>query len=564
MTYLKSQPTFLLLSTMFFILLTASILAVYYRNYVYERPLLYFFFLFFSIGIITLEILLVDSTKKYHISLVIIQIIILNLSIIFSQYFIFPNVLGLDPWVHQMFTSQIINTDFLPKGFNYSNLPIMHLVIALNSLFTGLDYKFSAIFSITIAQVICGILFVYLLGKNFFGAKIGLFAGFLLGLSNYFINMGLFIIPNTIGAIFILIIIYLILKINIERYLIRTSLILFFMIILILTHTVSAMCMAIILFILLIFPYFYNYLFHEKIQSIVSLNIAVFFSVAMFSWWIYSTGHIHTLGDIIKIGFSPDFFIHAPQEVIGYLTTVPIFEQLMNQLGMFLFFSISLIGFFYMISKKHGNTITINYALIGIIPLTIGFVSLIIGTYVIPDRWWYFSQIFLSLSVAIALIIIYNRVKYQFSKSILLIFITVFITFMMIMSPDANIDNAVFSPNTGVRLAMTESELTAASFFIEKSIDTLSVDSDYSNVFINYFNLSDKKLELLDFYLLKGEFNLSRRIIILRYLTIEKPFRLFGQPFKLNYNPKLVIENEGYSSIYDSKSISFYIPYSNK
>jgi hypothetical protein len=298
--------------------------------------------------------------------------------------------------------------------------------------------------------------------------------------------------------------------------------------------------------------------------SPVSINLAVFFSVAMFSWWIYVTGHIKTLGDIISIGFSPDFFIHAPNEVLTYLTRVPIFELLFNQLGMFIFFSISLIGFFYMVSKKYGNSTTMNYAIVGIIPLSIGFFSLVIGTYVIPDRWWYFSQILLALSVSISLIMVYNRMRYRFVKPIFLTLMTIFLSFLMIMSPEANIDNPIFSPNTGVRLAMTESEMTAASFFVEKSVSTLSVDSDYGNVIYNYFISNNPKIEPLDNYLLKGQFNISGRTIVLRNIIVDKPFRLFGQPFKLNYNPIHIIENQGNSNIYNCKSVYGFVFKINK
>lgn len=290
--------------------------------------------------------------------------------------------------------------------------------------------------------------------------------------------------------------------------------------------------------------------------SPVSINLAVFFSVAMFSWWIYVTGHITTLGDIIKSGFSPDFFIHAPTEVIAYLNTVPIFELLFNQLGLFLFFSISLIGFFYMISRKYSNSTMINYAIAGIVPLAIGFFSLVIGTYIIPDRWWYFSQILLAVSVSISLIMLYNSMKSRFAKPIFLVLITIFISFLMIMSPEANVDNPIFSPNTGVRLAMTESEMTGTTFFMEKSVHTLLLDSDFSNVVANYYYLHNPKIEPLDSYLLKGQFNISDRTIILRNILVDEPFRLFGQPYKLNYDPKQSMENQGLSCIYDCKSIS--------
>ena len=487
---------------------------------------------------------------------------IIGLSLVWSQILIFPSVVGIDTWFHQMFTLNTLNTGFIPEGYMYSNLALMHLEIGSTSLITGLNYKLATMFSISFLQVLCGILFVFLLGKFLFNGKVGLLASLLLVVGNYYINMGVGAIPNTIAAVLIPIIIYILFKIREEKRLIGVSLAALFMITLILTHTITAMCMAIILFVSWFALKIYNKIHHEHKMAPVTFTIAIFFIITMFSWWSYASGHITTLVKLIGWGFSIDFFVHAPEAILGYIFTVPFSEQLFNQLGMFLFFALSLIGCFYMISKKYGSSHTFIMAIVGATPLAIGFFSLITGHSVIEQRWWYFSQILLALPLAITFFLLCGVIKNKFAKPFLLLFLTFFLSFIMITSPKANIDNHTFSPNTGIRPPSTEAELRAAAFFVEKSVYNISSDYDYftnpsSSIPVNYYNMSYSRIKSLDTSLITGEFERNGNIIVvIREEIVDKPFRLFGQPFKLNYDPRQSLNEQGFSKIYDCNSVS--------
>jgi hypothetical protein len=513
-------------------------------------------------GLVALQVLFVDSKSRKQIALIIFQIFIINLSLVWSPQIIFPNLIGVDPWSHQMITTKILNSGFIPQGYSYSNLPLMHLEVASTSLITQMDYKFAAAFSISLSQTICCILFVFILGKYFFNTKIALLASLLLAIGNYFISMGIIAIPNTFGAIFILIILYLIFKLRMKNFFVGTSLILLFMITLILTHTVSSMCLAIILIVILLASFFYNKLYHVHSDISELFNLAAFFSIAMFSWWIFATGHIRTFGDILRSGFSPEFFIHAPKEIIGYIATMPFIEQLLNQLGIFLFFSFSIIGCFYLISKKYGNISSFNIAVAGITPLVVGFFSLIIGTYVLPERWWYFSQILLAISVSISFILLLNSIKNKYARPLCLFVLVLFLSFIMIVSPTANVDNPVIFPNSDVRLALTESEITAGTFFVENSVKYLSSDYNYftnpSGFLTNNFGLNGSKIKSLDTAFLTKNFSLGNTVIVIRQDIVNKPFVLYGQVYQLNYNPQTYLEEKYFSRVYDSISVVGY------
>ena len=105
-------------------------------------------------GIISLEIFFLPYNNKFNI-FTLFQIIIIGLSISLSELFLFPTVLGVDPWWHQIFTSLILQSGYIPGGgYPYAKIPIFHLLIANTSLITNLNYKLSSIFSITVPLII--------------------------------------------------------------------------------------------------------------------------------------------------------------------------------------------------------------------------------------------------------------------------------------------------------------------------------------------------------------------------------------------------------------------------
>lgn len=559
--FLLSDSAFLLLNIIFFFITTCNVFFIYFRLNNYERPFIFFIFLSLMFGMVAIEILFSRLTIK-HKFLIIFQIIILSLFIAWSQLLIFPNVVGIDPWSHQRLTNMIIDKRFIPDGFSYSRLPLMHLEIASTSLITGLNYKLATMFSISFLQIICGILFVYLLGKNIFSVKVGLLSGLFLVLGNYFIGNSIKIIPTSLATILMLIIIYLLFIFCIKNRNVGFFLAIFLMISLLLFHTVTSMCMALILLVSFLINYFYNKIYNKN-EIPVTINVVAFFIITMFSWWIYASGHIKKLSDIILAGFQEEIFIHAPEEILRYINNISFSERLFNQLGIFVFFSIAIIGCFFMISKKYGNYHTFNIAIIGMTPLAVGFFSLIFGYFLIPERWWYFSEVLLAVPIAVASILLCMKIERNSLKTLFIFFLIAFLSFIMIMSPIANVDNPIFSSNTNARSAFIESEIITAAFFVEKSVENLSSDYDYftnpsSSILINFFGLNNTKIKSLDVSFLTKNFTRINTIVI-RNEIINKPFRLFGQIFKLDYNPQKYLEEKGFSRILDSNSAKGYI-----
>jgi len=462
-----------------------------------------------------------------------------------------------------MFTLKILESSYIPDNYGYSKLPLMHLEIGITSLITTFNYKISAMFTVSFIHVLSDILFIFLIGRFLFNEKVGLLSGLLLSIANHHVHFGVIATPNTFASVFILIIIYLLFKIKAHRVLIGMSLAIFVMVSLVLSHTVTTACMMVILFTNWITFEIYKIFNKSHFSGTpITLTTVIFFSVLMFSWWTYGSGSIRTLAELIRWGFTIDVFYRGPR-ILEYFMSVPFTEQLFNNLGFVLFFAISLIGCFYMISKK-GNLYTSSIAVSGVTTLAIGFFSLITGKEVLNIRWWYFSQILLALPVAIALFLLLNIIKKRGIKPVLLLTLTILFSFIMIMNPSANIDNHLFSPNTGVRFAFTKSEMIAASFFAQNSVGIISSDFDYgtnpsSSVFCNYYNVSYNRILSLDASLYNGAFVHDGSIKIIRKEIVDEPFRLAGGLYRLHYDPNIILSSSGFNKIYDSSAVTAYL-----
>ena len=205
-----NRPAYLILNIAFLALFTYSLLSVDLRPELYSRPLGYFIATAIMATILAVEILFLPRGKAYE-SFVLVKIMLIALSLRWMPQFIFPGLIGVDPWGHQMFTAQILEAGSIPGGYPYSNLPVMHLIIVATSLITDLSYKFATMLSISLLHVV-GLIFVFLLGRFVFDSKVGLLAALLLGVAAYWINLGMGIHPTTLALVLVAMLIYMIFK----------------------------------------------------------------------------------------------------------------------------------------------------------------------------------------------------------------------------------------------------------------------------------------------------------------------------------------------------------------
>ncbi len=546
-----------LCATCFFGLYILSVLSVYLRPEPYMRPLSYFVLTALMAGMIACEIF---TSGRRHTPLILIQVLLLGVSIAWSQLLIFPSLLGVDPWYHSALTNSIITEGFIPGGYDYSKLPLFHLMIAATSLLAGLPYKFAAMASVSLGQIICNAMFVFLIADRLFkNHRVGLLDALMVVIANHHIVMSYWSIPNGFAAIFILIVVFLAIspakrnapKMSTPR---MNTLMVLLMIAIILTHTVAATCMAIILFVVWGALTFHGVLYPRSEKYTARLN-PLGFTMIMLAWWIYASGHVKTLGQLIRWGFSTDFFGRIPAEFANYAASVPLGEQLFNNLGMFLFFAFSFIGIFYMISRR-GSSSSFAMAWIGVAPLAIGFFSLISGHSVIEQRWWYFAQVLLSIPLAVAIYTLGTwKMKNPKTLYCFVFGFVVLLSFFMIMSPPANVDNLSFSPNTHMRFSPTEAELKSITTLTDKWEGPIKTDEYLAGS--QKFQYPQVSAFCQQVYS-EDYLSLADNIVVIREVTIGRPFKIFSSIYKLDYDLNAKLEELGFSRIYDSNSGSGY------
>ena len=542
-------------SICFFGLFVLSILFVHFRPELYQRPILYFILTALMAGTIACEIL---SSGRRHTSLVLIQIVLLGVSIAWSQLLIFPSLIGVDPWYHSDLTIRIVDEGLIPTGYSYSKLPLFHLMIAATSLISGLPYKFAAMVSVSLGQIICNAIFIFLIAGHLFrNYRAGLLAALMVIIANHQIYMSYWSIPNGFAAVFIPIALYLLFFKFEDR---STPLYAFIYILvlatIILTHTITAMFMAILLFVSWGALVIYHAFNHSGKENHVSLIRPVGFTVAMFAWWTFAASRsITSLARLIEWGFSIDAVVKTPKELQGYAAAIPLGEQLFNNLGMFLFVTFSFIGIFYMISQRESSS-GFAMAWAGMAPLAIGFFSLISGHSVVEQRWWYFAQILLSIPLAVSIYIIGTWKSKRLLHLYSLVFgFVVLLSILMIASPTANVDNLSFSPNSLMRYSLTEAELESLKTVTEKWDGPVRTDVYFAgSQSLQYPLLSSfcQNIYSEDYLSLRDD------IVMVREAIVGAPFKIFSSIYKLDYDMNGKLEEQGFSRIYDSNSGSGY------
>ncbi|MFZ3166848.1 MAG: hypothetical protein WA130_04475 [Candidatus Methanoperedens sp.] len=172
-------------------------------------------------------------------------------------------------------------------------------------------------------------------------------------------------------------------------------------------------------------------------------------------------------------------------------------------------------------------------------------------TGIIIGRWAFYSQTIGAIFMAIGYISICKLFKNNFVKASILFTITLVISFLMITSTNANIDNPIYTKNTMSRLAFSDSELQSLNT-ISEYIQKVEIDK-YGEYYFKY--TKNKNVSIITPCLLSMNFsNCGDKTIIIRENIINNPFYDLG-PLKIEYDPRIILKNEGFNLIYNSNAV---------
>lgn len=537
-----------LLSIIYWTAFTIAHLVLLFRYDQYQRPLSYFILIALCALIVLIESF--HSNRRYE-NHILVQILLIGGSLVLSQFILFPDLLGIDPWSHRALTMQVVENGHLPTdGYSYSFFPLFHILIATASLLLDVDYRMGTFISISLIQIICNTLFIYLIAKKIFkSSSVNLVAALFLVLGNVHIMMCYWPIPNSFAGIYLPILAYLIIQINqCNKKIIFSGILFLVSLAIIFSHTIASMFAAILFFISHVAISLYNKIFTKANFTTIIMPIA--FTVAMYSWWIFTSGRFETLVEIIQNQFSSEYFVKL-SDVMGSMSYVtPLIEKLFNYVGFFVYFSLSIIGVLFIFKNRnflaenwiHGMIIT----LFTITPLSLGFFTLIFGMSIIQDRWFYFAQLFAPVLVAVALLILYNRC----TKPILIVLFALasfLFIFSLIINPTANVDNHQFSPHSSMTYALKESEISGVSTFSEHYDGIIKTDSLLAGTMkFDGYHLSPFCNELEKNILAEVD-----KLVIIRESTISHPFKIYSALYNLKYDYSLPLFQSS-NLIYDN------------
>lgn len=547
----KGKNVFVLAQSLILLSFVICVALLHFFSENHTRNPLFFVFVSF-ISVLLYWSIFYKRSSKFSTVVILAQIIILGILLTWSQIFNFQSIIGEDPYFHAWFVENIISFGTIPPDTAYSFLPIFHLIIGLFCQISGMTYRLSATLSVGLFQIIINTLFIFLLGRKVLNEKIGLIAALLLILSPRHIRMGYEIVPTTLAAIYIPIIVYLVFSDKMKNKSVPSVLIMLFTLMMILTHSLTSVWLIVVLLVLVLSYIGYGQLRGYIAPLHISIKMCTLSIVGVLGWWSFATGHIDILGGYLKVKFQTTVLLREVEES-AWLNS-PVGELVFNNLGMYLFIALSIVGCLYMISWW-GNQYMYCFAWTGMITALITMSGPLLQKFIIVGRWQYFSFILLAVPLALSFVLLHRVLAKRAIFSACCISCLIFtLAFIMIVSPTANNDNPLFSPTTHIRYGHSDSEILAL-----ETLNRISDGDMYADTYLSVLGKNLTGIKNADEMIYGRDFHKAgEEPILIREEIISRPVDMFRNIFFLGYDPRIVLNRQGYSLMYSNGGVFAY------
>jgi len=535
-----------------------------YRENDYQRPIIFFLFFGVACGITALTVISLPANRKM-IAISLTEIICLGVIIRASVYYLYPGEIWFDPWYHKKFTTYIFMSGTIPSGEAYSNLPFMHIIVAITEEVTGLGFKDSSFLTISNLKVIvfsvCTYTITLYLSNN---KKISLFGAFIAIITDLSIIRGITIYPNTLGIILVLIVTMLIIrdylnknsKFRIAPIIIMTAIVL--------THSLSAAIMIIVLLLFWFASMLDRKTRSKKANYPFSPKLLIFYILLVLMWWMYASDYFVELEKLFIFSFSSEAYGTLPYpEVSQYMGSLPWSAYIINRIAFLFLIFMAVLGIMRVFRNnppqgRYAKAITI----IGGFLFFVGYVGAATSLRLFSDRVLFASIPFVAILASFAIEELQGlRIKIRRSvikKLSALLIALLFGGFGTIMALDnvANFDNPIFSKETSVRRAFFESEIVG--MMIVSNISDLTISSDWgASVYIRIV-LERDFVPATDAFIFRNFTGLSNTTILIREDMIHNPFDAKGGFYKIDYNLLDFLDLEHFDRISDFGTIFAY------
>jgi len=524
-----NERLFFSATIVFFLLLSISVYSL--RADILHRPVAYFVLTAVAASMIAIQIACYRG--KGAVYLILLEILLLSLSLTASAYWVFPNLPGVDTWVHREYVRSFVDYGGIPSsndisasiGDYYLSFPMMHLNVAAAKLIGGaVDYK-TAMFIGASLPLVLSSLFVFLICRRLVDTRVGLLAMLLLSLSNYFLQRGFQPIPTSYGLALFGMIVYLLIRNTGGTRACFTFLLLSTMVVLVMTHTVSAFILFIFMLSFLVGGYAYRLIYRRQAASEstpVTPILVLLFGVIMLSYWMYSA---YLGGDPFFSKMVNELFRETSTE-FGFgeyeLKTMTGAGQILNISGFLVLLFSGACGCLWLFRESPGR-LTVSLVATVVTLLGMPLVLAVFGIEaIVPDRWFAFSFFLLAMVASIAILGATSHSSHRQLCITLLICIVFAVSFFMSTNKISNMDSPIYTPELNVRSEYSNAEMMMGRRAVEFSQGRITTDVDYGRSVIKVYlgRISDV------YYEMTNEEQTSRGIVLWREVMSERPVRV--------------------------------------
>ncbi len=379
----------LTLSILFFIFYGLSFLAL--LQGFYTKTVLYYVSIALCAGLIAIDVLFVNTSTQGHLNLLKSFLLVLNITL--TNQILFPYGIGLPDSNYHIFdmTIPIISVGHIPLGYTYSSFPSHHILVAANSLISGVDPRM-LYYCLGGFVMSLGLVFVFLIGRRFVNLKFGLFAALIYTCCDFLMSWASH--PTHMTYTYFLAI--AIFAITLYIYHKKDSRFVILFVILataaIFAHHYSSVVMLIVLATMLLVELSYR-VKHRGYQFRIG-GLALLFVVGVLAHWMYVSSMMDKLVNIVAVYYNA--FTHEAVASISLTTTfarLPLETLFLNEIGSGMLIMLSTIGFlhFFKYSSPFKKFVI---ALLLVFPLLMGIGILMKEVYFGTNRLYVFLQEF--------------------------------------------------------------------------------------------------------------------------------------------------------------------------
>jgi len=331
------------LSIFFFVFYGLSVFSL--LDGFFTKTVWYDLFISICAILISLEIFFIEKEREYEMNLLKTFLLFLNIALS-NQIVFFYGIVSSDLKPHLDIINPIISMGHIVQGYTYSSFPLHHIFVS--ELFILLDFKdITILYGFLYCFVMSiNILFVYMIGKAYFNAKLGLFAALAYTLSCDVLYYAMH--PSQVS--YALTLLVMIFGIVLYRYKTRNAKYSFLFVILafamVFSHHHSALVTLIILA-SFAFVEMFNYYEKERGKFLFP-HLAWLFLIIMIAQWMYMSDMLYKLASILNKYYAAFLAETATQTITrNTFDQLPLHTLFMNEIGESIFVFFSVIGFLH-------------------------------------------------------------------------------------------------------------------------------------------------------------------------------------------------------------------------